>query len=196
MQTASGKSVLDGLVRTAIGALLFSALLVPIGHFAQAKDRAAGVIDQGAMTLTFGGQVADLDPANNEIEYADTIERNIDDTIKSLGSAARERLEAAALHDKQFDALRAAQANSVAVANPAMMDAQAQINAILQSANFSPDDAVQAARLVEQLGNVIASSNLILWGDPSSITSLETSRPPLAENAMDVMEPSPLVEPR
>jgi len=42
-----------------------------------------------------------------------------------------------------------------------MMDAQAQINAILQSANFSPDDAAEAARLVEQLGNVIASSNLM-----------------------------------
>ena len=35
--------------------------------------------------------------------------KNIDDMIKSLGSAARERLELAAQHEKQYDALRKAQ---------------------------------------------------------------------------------------
>ena len=47
--------------------------------------------------------------------------KNIDDMIKSLGSAARERLEAAAQHDKQYEALRKAQADFVAAAVPAMM---------------------------------------------------------------------------
>ena len=42
-----------------------------------------------------------------------------------------------------------------------MMDAQTQINAILGSANLSTDDATEAARTVEQLGNVVASSNLM-----------------------------------
>ena len=42
-----------------------------------------------------------------------------------------------------------------------MMDAQAQINAILGSANLSQDDATQAARTVDQLGNVTASGNLM-----------------------------------
>ena len=81
--------------------------------------------------------------------------------IKSLGSAARERLDVAALHDKQYDALRKAQTDFVAASSPAMMDAQSQINAILGSANLSTDDATEAARTVEQLGNVIASSNLM-----------------------------------
>jgi methyl-accepting chemotaxis protein len=87
--------------------------------------------------------------------------KNIDDTIKSLGAAARERLQIAAQHDQQYDALRNAQASFVAAASPAMMDAQAQINAILGSANLSPDDATQAARTVDQLGDVIASGNLM-----------------------------------
>ena len=65
---------------------------------------------------------------------------------------ARERLEAAAQHDKQYDALRKAQADFVSAASPAMLDAQAQINAILGSANLSADDAAEAARTVEQLG--------------------------------------------
>jgi methyl-accepting chemotaxis protein len=86
--------------------------------------------------------------------------KNTDNTIESLGAAARERLQARALHDKQYDALRKAEASFAAAAGPAMMDAQARINAILGSATLSQDDAAQAARTVEQLGNVIASSNL------------------------------------
>jgi methyl-accepting chemotaxis protein len=87
--------------------------------------------------------------------------KNIEDMIKSLGSAARERLEVAALHEKQYVALRKAQADFVAASAPAMMDSQSQINAILSSANLSPDDASEAVRTVEQLGNVVASTNLM-----------------------------------
>src|SRR5947208_10050789 len=87
--------------------------------------------------------------------------KNIEDMIKSLGSAASERLEVGALHEKQYTALRKAQTDFVAAAAPAMMDAQSQINAILSSANLSTDDATEAARTVEQLGNVVASTNLM-----------------------------------
>jgi methyl-accepting chemotaxis protein len=107
------------------------------------------------------GEIIELGADKAVVSALSETVKNIDDTITSLGSAARERLDTAALHDRLFDALRAAQANCVAVANPAMMDAQARINAVLQSANLSPDDAADAARLVEQLGNVIASSNLM-----------------------------------
>ncbi|MBR1256361.1 methyl-accepting chemotaxis protein [Bradyrhizobium sp. AUGA SZCCT0240] len=87
--------------------------------------------------------------------------KNIDDMTKSLGSAARERLEVAAQHERQWEALRKAQAEFVAVANPAMLAAQAQLYAILSSAKVGPDDVTQAARAVEQLGNVIAAGKLI-----------------------------------
>jgi methyl-accepting chemotaxis protein len=86
--------------------------------------------------------------------------KNIGDTIRSLGAAARERLAIAAQHDTQYDALRSTQASFIAAASPAMLDAQAQINAILVSANLSPDDAAEAVRTVDQLGNVVASGNL------------------------------------
>ncbi|MCA1452953.1 HAMP domain-containing protein [Bradyrhizobium sp. BRP22] len=87
--------------------------------------------------------------------------KNIDDVIQSLGSAARERLETAALHEKQYEALRKAQAEFVAASAPAMVDSQMQLHAILGSADPSSDDASNAARTVEQLGNVIASGNLM-----------------------------------
>ncbi|MDI4238398.1 HAMP domain-containing methyl-accepting chemotaxis protein [Bradyrhizobium sp. 31Argb] len=87
--------------------------------------------------------------------------KNIDDVIESLGSAARERLETAALHDKQYETLRKVQAEFVAASAPAMMDAQSQLHAILGAAEPSSDDASSAARVVEQLGDVIASGNLM-----------------------------------
>jgi len=86
--------------------------------------------------------------------------KNIDEATQSLASASRERLEAVALHDKQYAALRSAQAGFVAASSPAMLDAQARLNAILGSAVPAPDDVAEAARAVEQFGNVIASGNL------------------------------------
>lgn len=87
--------------------------------------------------------------------------KNIEDMTKSLGSAARERLEAAAQHDKKYEALRKAQAEFVATALPEMVDAQSRLNAVLNAVDPSIDDANQAARIVEQLGNLIASGNLM-----------------------------------
>jgi methyl-accepting chemotaxis protein len=135
--------------------------LLASGNAEALNERTRKMKETQQVALAKLGEITELGADKAVVSALSETVKSIDDTIKSLESAARERLETAALHDKQFDALRAAQANCIAVASPAMMDAQAQINAILQSANFSPDDAAQAARLVEQLGNVIASSNLM-----------------------------------
>jgi methyl-accepting chemotaxis protein len=135
--------------------------LLASGNAEALNERIRKMKETQQVALAKLGEITELGADKAVVGALGETVKNIDDTIKSLGSAARERLEIAAQHDRQFDALRAAQANCVAVANPAMMDAEVQINAILQSANFSPDDAAQAARQVEQLGNVIASSNLI-----------------------------------
>jgi methyl-accepting chemotaxis protein len=124
------------------------------------NDRAKAMKETQAVTLQKLGEIIELGADKAVVaNLRDTI-KNIDETTNSLVTAARERLEAAAQHDKQYDALRSAQAGFVAAASPAMMDAQMQISAILGSANLSSDDATQAARTVEQLGNVIANGNL------------------------------------
>src|SRR5882757_8655112 len=125
------------------------------------NERSRKMKEAQQVTLQKLGEIIVLGADKTVVAALTETLKNIDDTIKSLGSAARERLEAAAQHDKQYDALRTAQANFVAAASPAMMDVQTQINAILSSANFSPDDAAQAARTVDQLGNAIASSHLV-----------------------------------
>src|SRR3982074_3005834 len=107
------------------------------------------------------GEIIELGADKDVVSSLSETVKNIDDTIKSLGTAARERLDAAARHEKLYQVLRNAQSGFVAAANPAMMDAQLRINAILGSANLSQDDATEAARTVEQLGNVISSSNLM-----------------------------------
>jgi methyl-accepting chemotaxis protein len=87
--------------------------------------------------------------------------KNIDDMTKSLASAARERLEAAAQHDKKYEALRKAQADFVNTSIPVMVDAQNQLNAVLTAVEPVIDDANHAAQVVVQLGTVIAGGNLM-----------------------------------
>jgi methyl-accepting chemotaxis protein len=125
------------------------------------NERAKKMKEMQAVTLDKLGEVIELGADKAVVAALSETIKNIDDTIKSLVAAARERLETASQHEKQYDALRNAQADFVAAASPVMMDAQAQINAILGSANLSQDDATQAARTVDQLGNVTASGNLM-----------------------------------
>ncbi len=87
--------------------------------------------------------------------------KNIEDAINSLASAAKERLDLAAQHKDIYRKLQESHAAFTAAANPAMMSAQATVNAILASANLSQDDATDAARTVESLSNAVTSVNLI-----------------------------------
>ena len=125
------------------------------------NERTRKIKEAQQVTIEKLGEIIELGADKSVAAALSETVKNIDDNIKSLGAAARERLEAAAQHEKQYDALRKAQAAFVAAAAPAMMDAQAQINAILGSANLSPDDAMEAVRTVDQLGNVVASGNLM-----------------------------------
>jgi methyl-accepting chemotaxis protein len=100
--------------------------------------------------------------------------KSINEAAQSLAKAARERLDIAALHDKQYDALRNAQSAFVGAASPAMLDAQTRVNAILGSADLSAADASDAAQTVGQLGNVVASGNLAA-ADMSAALSANTS---------------------
>jgi methyl-accepting chemotaxis protein len=125
------------------------------------NERAKKMQETQQLTQQKLGEIIELGADKMVITALGETVKSIDEATKSLVAAARERLAAAAQHDKQYDALRSAQAAFVAAAGPVMLDAQAQINAILGSADLSVDDATQAARTVEQLGNVVASGNLL-----------------------------------
>jgi methyl-accepting chemotaxis protein len=120
------------------------------------------------------GEIIELGADKTIVAALGETVKNIEEATKSLVSASHERLEAAAQHDKQYDALRAAQSAFVAAAGPAMLDGQAQLNAMLSSAELSADDATQAARTVEQVGNVVADGNLAA-ADMSAALSANSS---------------------
>ena len=124
------------------------------------NERARKIKETQAVTFEKLGEIIELDANKAVVAALSETVKNIDDNIKSMVQAARERLEAAAQHDKQYHALRDAQAGFAAAASPAMMDAQSRVNAILGSANLYPDAASHAAENVEQLGNVVAGGHL------------------------------------
>ena len=83
--------------------------------------------------------------------------KNIDDMIKSLGTAAKDRLTVAARHEKQYGVLRNTQASFVAAAEPAMAKAERRINAVFDLND--PSLAAEAVQTIEGIGNIIAAGN-------------------------------------
>jgi methyl-accepting chemotaxis protein len=120
------------------------------------------------------GEIIELGADKTVVSGLSETMKSINEAAQSLAKAARERLDIAALHDKQYDALRAAQSAFVGAASPAMLSAQTQVSALLGSASLSAEDATQAAQTVGQLGNVVASGNLAA-ADMSAALSANTS---------------------
>ncbi|WP_426437553.1 methyl-accepting chemotaxis protein [Bradyrhizobium genosp. P] len=125
------------------------------------NDRTKGVKDVAQLIAAKLGEIIELGADKTVVSALQENVKNTDDATTSLISAARERLGIAALRDKQYTTLRKAQAAFVSAANPAMLDAQTRLNAILASAEVSADDAAEAARTVGQIGNVLAVGNLM-----------------------------------
>ncbi|MBR0870109.1 HAMP domain-containing protein [Bradyrhizobium tropiciagri] len=125
------------------------------------NERTKKVQEVARLTSAKLGEIIQLGADKSVVSALQENVKNTDEATKSLISAARERLEVSALRDKQYDTLRKAQAAFVAAANPAMLDAQTRLNAILAAAEVSADDATEAARTVAQISNVLSAGNLM-----------------------------------
>jgi hypothetical protein len=134
----------------------------PWGSEAALNERARKMKETQHDAIDKLGQIIELGADKTVVAALGETVKSIDDTIKSLGAAATERLGIAAQREMQYDALRKAQTAFAAAAGPAMIDEQTRIRAILGSASLlSQDDAIEAAQAIEQLGNVIAGTNLL-----------------------------------
>lgn len=111
------------------------------------------LMDKLGKVVELGADKATVSPLRDNL-------KNIADDTKSLISAARQRLDADALRDKQYDALRSATKAFVKAANPAQLDVQTRIKAVLGSATLSASDVKNATQAAGQLGDVVASGNL------------------------------------
>jgi methyl-accepting chemotaxis protein len=122
------------------------------------------------------GEITELGADKAVVAALGETVKNIDDAIKSLDAAARERLEAAALHEKLYHELRKSQSAFVAAASPALIDAQTELNSIYAAANFSQDDATKSQRTADQLAEIVFGGNRMAFDMLAglSATSSET----------------------
>ena len=127
------------------------------------NERSKKIKETQDVTLQKLGEIIELGADKAVVANLTETIKNIDDTVKSLVAAARERLEVSAQHEKQYDALRNAQANFVTAARHSMMNARTQLSATSGAANLAADDTTQTTRTVDQIGNVIADGNLIAF---------------------------------
>jgi methyl-accepting chemotaxis protein len=85
--------------------------------------------------------------------------KGIGDMVHSIGAAAKERLDAIAIREKQGATLRKEHADFLATSAFASLEAQTAMNAILGSATNSQSDAMEAARTVDLVGSVTSTTN-------------------------------------
>jgi methyl-accepting chemotaxis protein len=125
------------------------------------KDRSQKMRETHKIAVEKLDAIAKLGADKTVVAALSETVKNIEDTIRSLGAAAQERLDAAAQHQKLYEELREAETLFVSMSAPALMDAQGSMTAALRSANFSRDNAVEVAKTIEQVGDIVASTNLI-----------------------------------
>jgi methyl-accepting chemotaxis protein len=126
-------------------------------------DRTRKMKETQTIALQKLGEIVELGADKAVVAALTENVKNIDDMIKSLGSAARERLELAAQHEKLYDAVRKAQRRFIAAAGPAALDAQTELQSIYAAGSFSQDDAIKGHRAADQLGDIAASGNMIAF---------------------------------
>jgi methyl-accepting chemotaxis protein len=127
------------------------------------NDRSKKMKETQTIALQKLAEIVQLGADKNVVAALTENVKNIDDMIKSLGSAARERLEVAAQHEKLYDAVRKAQRRFIAAAGPAALDAQTELYSIYAAPVFSQTDAIKAHKSADQLGDISASGNLVAF---------------------------------
>jgi methyl-accepting chemotaxis protein len=125
------------------------------------NERTRKLTEIQQLTMAKLGEIIELGADKQVASALGETVKSIDEATKSLVSAAKERLDTIALHEKQYEALRKAQVAFVGAANPAMLDTQTRLSAMLGSSNVSADDSMEAVRAVGQISTVLANGNLM-----------------------------------
>jgi methyl-accepting chemotaxis protein len=127
------------------------------------NDRTRKMKETQTVALQKLGEIVELGADKAVVAALTENVKNIDDMIKSLGSAARERLELAARHEKLYEAVRKAQRRFIASAGPAAVDAQTELYSIYAAPIFSQADAIKGHKAADQLGDIASSGNMIAF---------------------------------
>ncbi|MDE5455697.1 HAMP domain-containing protein [Bradyrhizobium sp. CSA112] len=127
------------------------------------NDRTMKMKETQAVALQKLGEIVELGADKAVVAALTENMKNIDDVIKSLGAAARERLELGAQHEKLYEAVRKAQRRFISAAAPAAIDGQTELYSIYAAPLFVQNDAIKGHKAADQLGDIAASGNLIAF---------------------------------
>ena len=116
-------------------------------------------------------QIEELGADKTVVSQLEETLKGIDDTIQSLGSAAKERLDAASQREKLYEALIAAHTAFSTTADPAMESARTVVTALMSSAQANDTQIAIATKSVEQLGYLIADANLLVVNMAASLSA-------------------------
>src|SRR3954471_5211179 len=145
------------------------------------NERAKKIKETQAVTLAKLGEITELGADKNVVAALTKTIKNIEDMVTSLGSAARERLEAGAQHDKLYEAVRKAQADFLAAGGPAMINAQTQLNGIFGAGDFSQDEASKAQTTLDHISDVVSGGNRMAFGLIAALSSTSSDTLELIE---------------
>jgi methyl-accepting chemotaxis protein len=127
------------------------------------NDRTRKMKETQAVALQKLGEIVELGADKAVVAALTENMKNIDEVIKSLGSAALERLELASQHEKLYEAVRKAQRRFISAAAPAAIDAQTELYSIYAAPNFTQADAIKAHKTADQLADIAASGNMMAF---------------------------------
>jgi methyl-accepting chemotaxis protein len=125
------------------------------------QERSKSMIELQRTASIKLGQIADLGGDKTVVAAMKETVGDIDQMITRLGSAAKERMDAAAQREERYRLLQETHRALVDLAMPAMLAAQAQVKAALATASSADGEIASATRTAEQLSNVIADGNLL-----------------------------------
>jgi methyl-accepting chemotaxis protein len=143
------------------------------------NERTKKMKETQAVALQKLGEIVELGADQAVVAALNENMKNIDAVIKSLVSAAVERLELADQHEKLYAAVRKAQRRFVAASGPAAIDAQTELYSIYAAPNFSQPDAIKSHKTAEQLADIAASGNLMAF---DMIAALSATKGETLEN--------------
>lgn len=115
--------------------------------------------DVQAAALAKLKEIKDLKANEAVVAALEETVKMLDDTITSLQSAAKERLDLGTQHDKRFEDARKAHTFLVNVIGSASEDAKAAVNTALVSPDAQPRESMKAMRVFDMLGSLLSDVN-------------------------------------
>ena len=114
--------------------------------------------DTQAAALAKLNEIAALQGDKTVVSALGETIKGIDDTVASLGNAAKERLDIFAARDKQYAALRTARTQFQTAAEAELKDAEGRLDAML-AMDPSAEEARIAVNEMDRLSTVVAGAN-------------------------------------